>query len=148
MLTKLLKVFQKQAVLFHAMDIRHNKHGKTNVGSEFIHLFDVKSYDPMQHVLLNNNDWKLLSQYDSNIINVHETIERRHKDIDCDCVWHWLTLVMQKKKSVVVRLVTTKSDGDLIAPAAQYKAPHQDWLVGKDEGFLATGVLHCHLLSL
>lgn len=55
---------------------------------------------------------------------------------------------MQLDESGVVLLVTTKSDGDLVAPAAQYESPHQDWLIGKDEGFSAARVLHCHLLSL
>ena len=55
---------------------------------------------------------------------------------------------MQQEEPGVVLLVTTKSDGDLVAPAAKHKAPHQDWLVGEDEGFSASRVLHRHLLSL
>ena len=45
-------------------------------------------------------------------------------------------------------MVTTESDRDLVAPAAEHEASHQDRLIGKDEGFPATRVLHCHLLPL
>lgn len=45
----------------------------------------------------------------------------------CDnTTWDWLTLVMQLDESGGVLLVTTKSDGDLVAPATQYESPHQD----------------------
>lgn len=55
---------------------------------------------------------------------------------------------MQQEEAGVVLLVATESDGDLVAPAAEHEAPHQDWLIGEDEGFSASCVLHCHLLSL
>ena len=55
---------------------------------------------------------------------------------------------MQQQKSRVVLLVAPESDGDLVAPAAQDETPHQDRLVGEDEGFPAAGVFHCHLLAL
>ncbi len=55
---------------------------------------------------------------------------------------------MQQKEPGVVLLVAAESDGNLVAPAAKYKAPHQDWLIGKNEGLSASRILHCHLLSL
>lgn len=55
---------------------------------------------------------------------------------------------MQPDKPGIVPLIAAESNGDLVAPAAQDESPHQDWLIGKDEGVSATRVLHCHLLSL
>lgn len=58
------------------------------------------------------------------------------------------TLVTQLDKPGIVPLVAAESNGDLVAPATQDESPHQDRLVGEDEGLLAARVLHCHLLSL
>lgn len=55
---------------------------------------------------------------------------------------------MQQDESGVVLLVAAESDGDLVAPAAEHEAPHQDRLVGEDEGFSAARILHGHLLAL
>lgn len=59
-----------------------------------------------------------------------------------------LTFITQPNKAGIVPVVATESDGDLVAPAVQDEAPHQDWLIGEDEGLSAACVLHCHLLSL
>lgn len=55
---------------------------------------------------------------------------------------------MQPDKPGIVPLIAAESNCDLVAPATQDESPHQDRLIGKDEGLLATRVLHCHLLSL
>lgn len=93
--------------------------------------------------------------YDAQIFNkrtfwIHGKAKTSSSGTDAR-VWvmrHRLTLVMQQDEARVVLLVTAESDGDLVAPAAQHKAPHQNGLVGKDVGFSATCVLHRHLLPL
>lgn len=59
-----------------------------------------------------------------------------------------LTLVMQIDNPGNVPLIAAEPNGDLVAPAAQDKSPHQHRLIGEDEGLSAARVLHCHLLSL
>lgn len=55
---------------------------------------------------------------------------------------------MQQEESWIEPLIATETNRDLVAPAAKNKAPHQHWLIGEDERFLTTCVLHCYLLSL
>lgn len=104
----------------------------------------------MNNIVLHSGD--LYNLPDTHVVHriTHKGHEHCIKFHSCDgkLSCSQLTLVMQQEECCVVPLLAPKTDGDLVAQAAQHEAPHQDWLIGEEDGLLSACILHCHLLSL